>query len=335
MPTQIPFQQLLEALLDSEKPIHPRYLYRLSDLEQSEIDALATIWPQLPLSRRQALMEDIEELSENDTLLSFEALGCFAIRDEDAKVRLAAVSTLWDYEDRNLVPIFLDRLSSDSNAEVRAAAAGALGQYVYAGEVDEIPAKLLKTIEEVLLGVVNSGDVPDVRRASLESLGYSSREEVAPLIEAAYSSKDKEWVASALFAMGRSANRAWQPQVMAMLESNLPILRCQAARAAGELEIEAALPLLMELLGDTNDDTRLASIWALSQIGGEGVQEVLEQMYEDAEDDQEIEALDLALDNLAFTQGAQLMPLYDFPEDEGDDFDDESFDLLDDEELLD
>jgi hypothetical protein len=29
------------------------------------------------------------------------------------------------------------------------------------------------------------------------------------------------------------------------------------------------------------------------------------------------------------------MPLYDFPEDEGDDFDDESFDLLDDEELLD
>jgi HEAT repeat protein len=335
MPTQIPFQQLLEALLDSEKPIHPRYLYRLSDLDQSEVDALAAIWPQFPLWRRQALMEDVEELSESDTLLSFEALARLAIQDEDAKVRLAAVSTLWDYEDRNLVPIFLDRLKNDHDTEVRAAAAGALGQYVYAGEVDEIPIQLLKTIEEALLCVMNSGDVPEVRRASLESLGYSSREEVIPHIKAAYSSRDKEWIASALFAMGRSANNAWQPQVMAMLESNLPILRCEAARAAGELEIEAALPLLMELLGDTNDDTRLASIWALSQIGGEGVQEALEQMYEEAEDDQEIEALDLALDNLAFTQGAQLIPLFDIPEDEGDDFDDESLDLLDDEELLD
>ena len=334
-PTQIPFQQLLEALLDTDRPFPPRNLYRLSDLEQSEVDALATVWSQVPVWRRQALMEDVNELSESDTLLSFEALGRFAVQDEDAGVRLSAVRTLWDYEDRTLVPLFLEVLGNDNDAEVRAAAAGALGQFVYAGEVDEIPAKTLHAIEEALLSKVNSSDAPQVRRSCLESLGYSSREEVTPLIDAAYASKDKEWVASALFAMGRSANKSWKPQILAMLESNLPIFRSEAARAAGELEIKAALPLLMELLGDTDDATRLASIWALSQIGGEGVQEALEQMYEETEDEQEIETLDLALENLSFTQGTPLMPFFDFPEDEGEDFDDEPFDLLEDEELPD
>jgi hypothetical protein len=65
---EISIQQLADALLDVDKPLPPRFLYRLSDLEPTDIDKLAIIWPQLPLWRRQGLMEDIEELSSNDTL---------------------------------------------------------------------------------------------------------------------------------------------------------------------------------------------------------------------------------------------------------------------------
>jgi HEAT repeat protein len=150
------------------------------------------------------------------------------------------------------------------------------------------------------------------------------------------SEEDKEWIASALFAMGRSANECWQDQVLAMLESNLPILRQEAARAAGELEIRDAVPLLIELLDDPDQNTRLASMWSLSQIGGEGVRDILEQLYEEADDDTEVDLLEASLDNLAFTEDSILMPFFDFPED--DEFDvgdaDDVIDLLENDEGL-
>jgi hypothetical protein len=36
-PADIPFQQLLDALLDVDTPFHPRFLYRLSDLDQVDL----------------------------------------------------------------------------------------------------------------------------------------------------------------------------------------------------------------------------------------------------------------------------------------------------------
>jgi HEAT repeat protein len=313
-PAEIPFQQLIEALLDADTPLHPRYLYRLSDLEDPELSILKSTWPRLPLWRRQALMEDIEDLSSRDTLLSFVSLASFAAQDEDAKVRLLAVHTLWDYDDNNLIPVFLDLLDVEHDPTVRAAVAGALGQFVYAGEVDEIPAATLQKIEDTLLDLMHSDQPDTVRRSALESLGFSSRDEIPALIEGAFASEDKDWKASALHAMGRSVNTEWNPHILTMLESPHPMLRSEAARAAGELEISEALPLLLELLEDPDETTRLASIWSLSQIGGEGVREILEQMYEEADEEQEISFLEDALDNLTFTEGSQLMPLFDFPD---------------------
>lgn len=337
-PADIPFEKLLEALLDPGTPFNPRYLHRLSDLEGSELTSLQAVWPQVPLWRRQALLEDIEDLSAEDMLLSFVSLGSFAVQDSDPKVRLLAVRTLWEYEEKSLAALFLDLLKEDPDADVRAAAAGALGRFVYAGELEEIPSEALCRIEDALIGLVDSAEAPQIRRSALESLGFSSRDEVPPFIESAFASKEKEWVASALFAMGRSANRRWEPQVMQMLESNLPLLRSEAARAAGELEIQEAVPYLVDLLDDPDETTRLASIWSLSQIGGEGIRQIFERLYEEAEDDQEIELLESALDNLAFNEGMQFMPLFDFPEDDdldefgGDNGNEDSYELDEDDE---
>ena len=318
-PNKIPFQQLLQALLDTDKPVNPRFYYRLSDLEPGDLAQLVKIWPDIPLWRRQAMMEDIEELSANDTLLYFVALGRFAVQDPDPKVRLLAVRTLWEYEEKELIPILLDLLAKDPDAEVRAASAGALGPYVYAGELEEIPEPLLHTIEDCLLDALRNDNFPRTQHYALESLGYSSRAEMVPLIEEAYASSDREWTASALFAMGRSGDERWHPQVLTMLESKHPSLRSEAARAAGELEISRAAPLLIELLDDPDESTQLASIWSLSQIGGEGVRQILEEMYEQAEDEDSIEMLAAALDNLAFNEGLQLMPILDLDEYEEDD----------------
>ena len=335
-PAAIPFQKLIDALLDTETPLNPRYLYRLSDLEGSELELLRAAWPKIPAWRRQALLEDATELNESDTLLSFESLGRFAVQDEDTKVRLLAVHILWEFEEASLIPVFMRLLAKDHDSEVRAAAASALGRFIYAGELDEIPQATQQSIEEALLGVVNGNDAPEVRRSALESLGYSSRDEVPPLVEQAFASDDKHWKASALFAMGRSTNQQWRPTVLEMLQSNLPLLRSEAARAAGELEISDAVPYLLELLDDPDDNTRQASIWSLSQIGGEGVRDTLQTLYEDTDDEQELELLESALDNLTFNEGLQLIPMFDFPEADEDEEDwYEEYDLEEIDDILD
>jgi HEAT repeat protein len=332
LPAEIPFQNLLDALMDIETPLNPRYLYRLSDLESPELEQLQATWSKIPAWRRQALLEDVEELNERDMLLSFESLGRFALQDDDAKVRLLAVHILWESEENNLIPIFLRLMTTDNDSEVRAASASALGRFVYAGELEEISQRTQHKIENELLAIVNGSDAPEVRRSALESLGYSSREEVTSLVEKAFASDDKYWKASSLFAMGRSANQQWAPTVLKMLHSNLPLLRSEAARAAGELEIAEAVPLLLDLLDDPDDNTRQASIWSLSQIGGEGVRETLQTLYDETDSEQELELLESALDNLIFNEGLQLMPMFDFPEAEDDDEDwYEEYDLEDDE----
>lgn len=333
MPTdkKIPFAQLLDALRNPDAPVKPRYLYRLSDLERSELDQLKKAWPDVPLWRKQALLEDIEELSGSDTLLDFEEFCRFAIQDEDPRVRALAVRTLWEYEDKTLIPLLLQTLNQDRAGEVRSEAAGALGRYVFMGELEELSPATHKRVEDALLTACQSDAVEEVRRSALEALGYSSRPEVTRLIERAYASKDKNWIASALFAMGRSANEDhWRPQVLAMLSNQLPLLRTEAARAAGELEIAEAVPVLLEMLDDPDTNARQASIWSLSQLGGEGVREALQAIYESSEDEQEIELVDEALENLTFVEGARMMPMFNFPEDddqdgEEDDFDEDDF----------
>jgi HEAT repeat protein len=292
-------------------------------------------------------MEDVEELGEKDYLLSFEALARLAVHDSDPRVRLLAVRTLWEYEHKDLISLFLDLLEADRDEEVQAGAASALGRFVYAGELEEIPSETLHEIEDRLLRVTQDASSVLIRRRALESLGFSSREEVAGLIESAYTSGSKDWMVSALLAMGRSANERWEPQVLAMLESSQTAIRSEAVRAAGELEISESVPRLLELLDDPEDSVRFASIWSLSQIGGEGVGEALQQLFETTEDEEEAEYIETALENLAFTEGAPPLRLLDLPkggveEDDLDldldlDLEDELFDLLaeDDEDLID
>ncbi len=329
---KITIKQLLDALLDVDKPLHPRYIYRLSDINDSDLDAVQQAWARVPARRRQAIMEDIEDIGSDDYILSFEALARFGLQDSEPRVRELAVRTLWEYELPDLVPTFIRMMETDGDVEVRAVAASALGQYIYLGEIEELPASTLHKVEEKLLETTTGQNPSLVRRRALEALGFSSRDELPALIEAAFYSDSNEWLASALFAMGRSANRSWNPSVISKLDSEVPDVLAEAVRAAGELEIKEALPRLMSLVETEDENVRWAAIWSLSQIGGEGVRERLEELYDLTDDDEEADFIDSALENLDFTEDT---PLFDLLDVEDEDEEKEEFEDKDEDYYMD
>ncbi|RMF43619.1 MAG: hypothetical protein D6755_10125 [Anaerolineae bacterium] len=318
MPVKIGLQALLDALLDNERAFPVRYLHRFSDLPPEETQAVREIWPRVSLTRRRALMEDLQSLAEDDSLLSFEGMGRLALEDADPKVRFGGLQTLIASECRapDLVHIFVGLLENDPDEHVQALAAVALGPFVYAAEVDKLSPTLAGYLEEHLLAAMKTHISPEVRRRVLESLGYSSNPEVPTFIEQAIQENDVQWQASALYAMGRSADEVWEPHVVEKLRHPNPLLRAEAARSAGELELKSARRILLELVNDADSDVRDAALWSLSQIGGQGVRRVLQERLDAAEDDDESRFLEDALDNLTFTEGGDVFNLLDIsPED--------------------
>jgi hypothetical protein len=325
LPTTIPFQEVIDALLDVETPLPPHYLYRFSDLEPDDLKVLKSIWREIPLWQRKALLEDLEGLFGDDYLLSFEAICRLALEDPDSEVRFLSIRSLFEYDTEDLIPVFLDLVVNDKQEDVRAIAATVLGKYVYQGEIEEIPKETLHQIEDQLLSVLQGGDTMLVRRRALEAMGFSRRDELPGLIETAFNHSEYDWVVSAIFAMGRSCDKRWEEPVIKMLDHVLPAVRTEAARAAGEIELADAADRLIELLDDDNEEVRLASAWSLSQIGGEGVQEALDSMLEETENSEQADFIESAIDNLIFNQGVQFYGIMDYPPDQ-DDFDDEEDD---------
>jgi len=322
--------EAINALIDETKPFPPALLYTFSDLNADDIRILKAAWPSLPLMRRRTLLEDLIDMAERDNLMMFEEVGKVALEDDDADVLISAIDLLFQAEDSRLIPTFLRLLQNASlNERVRAAAANALGPYVYLGEVEKIRPELLQNIVEVLLNIY-ANDLSDlVRRRVLESLGYSSHAAVPELLRAAYFRPEVAWQESAMFAMGKSADDQWQSFVLANLEHENLKVRLQAIHAAGELTLYAARQTLLRMLNQEykNEELRHELVWALSQIGGEGIEAAFYRLMDRIDDEEELTLIEDALDELNFTNDKSIFELMDIDIDAGlipDDEDDET-----------
>ena len=308
----VPFETLAQALLDDSTPFPAKYLHRFSDISPEDLQIIKNIWPQVSTNRKHNLLTDLEDLSETDTLTCFDDLARYLLGDPDGDVRALAIRLQWESEDVHLVPVYIKMMKEDESTEARAAAANALGQFVYLGELEKIPAATQKLIEKNLLAAAKSAKQVLVRRRALESLGYSRREEVIPLIDAAYHAGKTDWLVSALFAMGRSCDERWNKQVLSQLRNPDDDVRSEAIHAAGELELKAARPALLDLLEDEEDpELRRELIWALSVIGGEGVRPRFQQLLDIEEDDEVVEFIEEAMDTLALNEDSGPFSLID------------------------
>jgi HEAT repeat protein len=264
-------------------------------------------------------MQELVEIGEANFEVYFDPVFLLGLGDEDAEVRASAINGLWENEDPSLIGPLVHLLRTDEAVGVKAAAATALGRFVYLGAVEDIDQHQALLAEEVLLDTIHrSAEDIEVRRRAVESIAFSSEPAVAQIIENAYYDDNEKMQVSAIFAMGRSADAHWRPQVIAELESDNSEIRFEAARASGELEAGEAVSKLIELIEDDPDlQVQEMAIWALGRIGGPAAREALEECLES-----EVESIALAaeeaLDELnLFTDS---FSLFDFDEDDDDDW---------------
>jgi hypothetical protein len=300
-------------------------LYTLSRMEQDCLNSFKEIWPTIPTPRRREVMRSLVEICESNFEVDFRQLFRFCLNDPDPEVRATAINGLWEDENPILVERFANLLRTDEAVIVRAAAAIALGRFVYLGEVEEldlVPANLAK--QTLLESIYQADEHIDVRRRSVESVAYSSDEQITRIIENAYYDEAEEMQTSAVFAMGRNVDSCWIPHVLTELDNPSPAIRFEAARSCGELEISKAVPKLVELF-DQEDDLEVQEmiIWSLGHIGGTAARQILEACLEHNIELLATAAQD-ALDELNVF-GDTSLSLFDFEDD--DDWLDDSDDI--------
>lgn len=278
-------------------------LKHLSGLLDDDIARFTTLWFNLPVAVRRTLIATLSEAAEGDFGLDFLAVFSIALADADAKTCAAAIEGLSESEDVRLVPKFVRILQENTATLTRARAAQALAHFVLLGELGKIRPRSFDMARNALLTAHrNTAEDLEVRRRALESLSYTALDGIPELIAAAYAHSDEKMRISAVFAMGRSADKRWASSVRRELNSLLPEMRYEAARACGELGLRQATSTLIEMVEDVDAEVQQAALWALGQIGGRQAQKVLNR-YVESESEALRDAASEALGELEFFHG--------------------------------
>ena len=98
-----------------------------------------------------------------------------------------------------------------------------------------------------------------------------------------------------------------------MLRHPEPACRSKPSAPPASWRLEAARRPLLLLLDDEllDSELRAAIYWSLSKIGGDDVREILEDRLEETEDEEDVEILEDALENLDFTEEMNLFDMLD------------------------
>ena len=315
----IPFDEVVTALLDEDQILDPLYLYRLSDISPENLSTLSVTWDSINVDRRRGLIEDLEQLTDTNNLLTFESVFRIAIKDVDDQVRFYATRAIEIFDTDDLIPFFISVLEGERSVDVRAVTASVLGKYIFRGELDKVSLKIKEQIEDTLFQILESDQPSQIKRSALEAISYSSRSEIQEYILEAYNSDDEDWIASAIFAMGRSLDQQFSEMVLNQLQHTTPKIRLEAVRASGELVLEEAIPVILDLLDDL-PEIRGAAIWTLSQIGGEDAGPAIHQLLDDEVSEDEVELIQQALERLDFLEDGVNLSIFEIPFSDDDEY---------------
>ncbi len=196
--------------------------------------------------------------NEADRLIAAELVGDSAVmNDELANALLAIVGNDAEPE------------------ELRAKAALSLGPALEEADLEgfedsddaPITEQTFHNIRDLLHKLyLDEGISKELRRRILEAAVRAPQAWQTDAIRAAYSSGDKDWMLTAVFAMGRV--RGFDEQILESLKSTDPAIHYEAVNAAGVWELDAAWAHVAALVKDpsTPKDLLLAAIEAVGYI---------------------------------------------------------------------
>jgi hypothetical protein len=222
----------------------------------------------------------------SDRLVAAELAGDFTVINDDlADVLLAIVRNAGEPE------------------QLRARAAISFGPALEHGDMggfeepDEMPITegMSRRIQDSLRELYLDHSTPkEVRRRILEASVRAPEAWHQDAIAQAYASGDKKWMLTAVFAMRWV--RGFDNQILAALESANPDIHYEAVQAAGNWELDAAWPHIVELLNDPDTPKPLlvAAIGAAGCIRPAEAGMVLVDLA-DSEDEDIAEAADEAM----------------------------------------
>lgn len=299
----------------SESGILPAgVVYGLSDLSGELLEEFAAAWPLVPVENRRKAIRFLAEACETNFELAFKSLAFLAFEDIDAEVRAAATDLMW-YDTSERLYHKLMRLADDIAPIVRARAIVHLGRFVYAAELEEFSPQLAERAKDLAADrFYDYTENVEVRRRSLEAIAQGSYPAIEDMIADAYDSPEFMMRVSAVFAMGASCDSTrWGETVLRELDSEYTEIRFEAARAAGELVLEEAVPQLIALAHENDTDIRMNSVVALGEIGTMEARRGLMRLAEMAEENDDAATLDMVEEALevATLMGGLVIPMFE------------------------
>ena len=295
-------ETFLENLSDPSVSLSNSDFIEVSDLSPAELGVFARCWFRLSQERKRAILATMVELAEDSPELDFCTIFKMCLKDDDEWVLEKAIDGLWEYEDRSVLPGLLQVLTSYRGAEVRAAAASALGKFCVLTQEGYLLSRDATSIHTTLMTVLQDQDESlEVRRRCLEAVAPFNTPDIRDYVCWAYQSGDLLLKSSAIFAMGRTGDVSWLPTLVKELDNGEPALRFETANACGDLGEEDVIPHLLGLLDDDDYQVQIAGLNALGKIGGPLAKGALLRCLEEGDASLE-EAARTALENVEFLE---------------------------------
>ena len=295
-------EQCLEDLPDDDKQLTATRLVHLSNLGAEEMLGFVEAWAETGTERRRQAIAMLNELTEDNVDLDFNAVYRHTLGDSDDEVRAASISGLWECEERSLIDPIIRLMNDDPEEKVRAKAVQALGRFALLGETGKLLERDHGRIADALLAVIdNKGQALEVRRRAVEAVAPMSLPRVEGIIEQAYVDGDPKLKASAVYAMGLTCVPLWLPTLTSELDNEDPEMRYEAIGALAEIGEEDAVPNLLPLIQDSDPQVQAATIGALGAIGGAAAKEVLTRAL-DQEDSRIQDLAEAALQSMDFAE---------------------------------
>ena len=214
-------------------------------------------WPTDAGKKFQEILID-HQASETDRLIAAELAGDLTVINDELADALTAIIG-----------------DPDEPERLRARAAIALGPVLEQADTDgfedpddvPISRRTFRNIQDLLQKLYFDNSVPkEVRRRILEASVRAPESWHQNAIQAAYSSEDKDWMLTAVFAMGRV--RGFDDQILEALKSADPEIHYEAVEAAGAWGLAAAWSHIVALVhgAATPKPLLLAAISAVASI---------------------------------------------------------------------